>query len=120
MKAYWISPAPENAVELRETPNRSPKRVRFSCGAAASLNRGELLGGAPGAARSPGRECAGEVVKVGDGVTGMSVGARTMGRCGGGFAELALMDAREACACRSASPGRARPRRSRSSSSTTC
>ena len=64
---------------------------------AASLNRGELLGGAPGAPPRPGGgECAGEVVKVGDGVTGVSVGARTMGRCGGGFAELALMDAREA------------------------
>ena len=36
------------------------------------------------------------MVKVGDGVTGVSVGARMMGRCGGGFAELALMDAREA------------------------
>jgi NADPH:quinone reductase-like Zn-dependent oxidoreductase len=99
MKAYWISPGSRGtAVELRETPEPQPKageilvRVR-----AASLNRGELLGGAPGAAPKPGGgECAGEVVKVGDGVTGVSVGARTMGRCGGGFAELALMDAREA------------------------
>jgi len=99
MKAYWISPGSRGtAVELRETPEPQPKageilvRVR-----AASLNRGELLGGAPGAAPKPGGgECAGEMVKVGDGVTGVSVGARTMGRCGGGFAELALMDAREA------------------------
>src|SRR5882762_2079797 len=99
MKAYWISPGSRGtAVELRETPEPQPKageilvRVR-----AASLNRGELLGGAPGAAPRPGGgECAGEVVKVGDGVTGVSVGARTMGRCGGGFAELAVMDAREA------------------------
>src|SRR5438552_11538737 len=99
MKAYWISPGPTaTAVELRETAAPEPKageilvRVR-----AASLNRGELLGGAHGAALKPGGgECAGEVVKVGDGVTGVSVGARMMGRCGGGFAELALMDAREA------------------------
>ena len=99
MKAYWISPGPTaTAVELRETAAPEPKagqilvRVR-----AASLNRGELLGGAHGAAPKPGGgECAGEVVEVGDGVTGVSVGARMMGRCGGGFAELALMDAREA------------------------
>ena len=99
MKAYWISPGPTaTAVELRETAAPEPKageilvRVR-----AASLNRGELLGGTHGAAPKPGGgECAGEVVKVGDGVTGVPVGARLMGRCGGGFAELALMDAREA------------------------
>jgi NADPH:quinone reductase len=99
MKAYWISPDPAGtAVELRETAAPEPGageilvRVR-----AASLNRGELLGGTHGAAPKPGGgECAGEVVKVGDGVTGVSVGARMMGRCGGGFAELALMDAREA------------------------
>src|SRR5215471_18027220 len=99
MNAYWISPGPTGTgVELRETATPEPKageilvRVR-----AASLNRGELLGGAHGAAPKPGGgECAGEVVKVGDGVTGVSVGARMMGRCGGGFAELAVMDAREA------------------------
>src|SRR5499426_2876705 len=100
MKAYWISPGPAGTgVELRETAAPEPKageilvRVR-----AASLNRGELLGGgAHGAAPKPGGgECAGEVVKVGDGVTGIAVGARMMGRCGGGFAELAVMDAREA------------------------
>src|SRR3989442_9902886 len=99
MKAYWISPGPAGTgVELRETATPEPKageilvRVR-----AASLNRGELLGGSHGAAPKPGGgECAGEVIKVGDGVTGVSVGARMMGRCGGGYAEYALMDAREA------------------------
>ena len=99
MKAYWISPGPAGtAVELRETAAPEPKageilvRVR-----AASLNRGELLGGTYGAAPKPGGgECAGEVVKIGDGVTGIPVGARVMGRCGGGYAELAVMDAREA------------------------
>ena len=99
MKAYWISPGPSGTrVERRETPTPEPKAgeilVRVC---AASLNRGELLGGAHGAAPKPGGgECAGEVVKVGDGVTGVAVGARMMGRCGGGYAEYALMDAREA------------------------
>ncbi|MGH7390573.1 MAG: zinc-binding dehydrogenase [Candidatus Rokuibacteriota bacterium] len=98
MKAYWITPAPGGTgVELRETAPPEPKpgeilvRVR-----AASLNRGELLGGKPGApARPGGGECAGEVVRAGDGVTGVSAGERVMGRCAGGFAEYAVMDARE-------------------------
>jgi NADPH:quinone reductase-like Zn-dependent oxidoreductase len=99
MKAYWITPGPAGtAVELRETATPEPRpgellvRVR-----ATSLNRGELLGGKPGAPAKPGGgECAGEVVKVGEGVSGVSVGDRLMGRCAGGFAEYALMDAREA------------------------
>ena len=99
MKAYWIAPSPAGtSVELRDTATPEPKpgeilvRVR-----AASLNRGELLGGKPGAPAKPGGgECSGEVIKVGDGVTGISAGDRMMGRCGGGFAEYAVMDAREA------------------------
>jgi NADPH:quinone reductase len=98
MKAHWITPAAAGTtVELRETAVPEPKpgeilvRVR-----AASLNRGELLGGYGGAAKPGGGECAGEVVKVGDGVSGVAPGDRLMGRCGGGFAEYATMDAREA------------------------
>jgi NADPH:quinone reductase len=99
MKAYWITPGPGGTqVELRETATPEPKpgeilvRVR-----ATSLNRGELLGGKPGAPAKPGGgECAGEVVTVGAGVTGFGPGDRLMGRCAGGFAEYALMDAREA------------------------
>jgi NADPH:quinone reductase len=99
MKAYWITPASGGtAVELRETAMPEPKPgeilVRVK---ATSLNRGELLGGKPGAPAKPGGgEGAGEVVKVGDGVTGVAAGDRVMGRCAGGFAEYALMDAREA------------------------
>jgi NADPH:quinone reductase-like Zn-dependent oxidoreductase len=99
MKAYFLIPGPAGTgVELRQTATPEPRpgeilvRVR-----ASSLNRGELLGGKAGApARAGGGECAGEVVEVGDGVTGVSAGDRMMGRCGGGFAEYAVMDAREA------------------------
>src|SRR5437899_5550536 len=99
MKAYFLTPGPGGTgVELRETATPEPKpgellvRVR-----ATSLNRGELLGGKPGGpARAGGGECAGDVVKLGDGVTAVSTGDRVMGRCAGGFAEYALMDAREA------------------------
>jgi NADPH:quinone reductase len=99
MKAYWISPASGGtSVELREvaTPTAKPGellvRVR-----ATSLNRGELLGGKPGAPAKPGGgECAGEVTQAGEAVTAFSPGDRVMGRCAGGFAEYALMDAREA------------------------
>src|SRR2546422_11463951 len=99
MKAYFLPPGPGGTgVELRETATPEPRpgellgRVR-----APSLNRGELLGGKPGApARAGGGECAGDVVKLGDGVTAVSTGDRVMGRCAGGFAEYALMDAREA------------------------
>jgi NADPH:quinone reductase-like Zn-dependent oxidoreductase len=99
MKAYWIAPGPGGTkVELRETPAPEPRageiqvRVR-----ATSLNRGELMGGKAGAAARPGGgECAGDVVKVGDDVRGFATGDRVMGRCSGGFAEYAVIDAREA------------------------
>jgi NADPH:quinone reductase-like Zn-dependent oxidoreductase len=98
MQSYWISPGPGGTrVELRETPTPEPKpgeilvRVR-----AAALNRGELLGGKAGAPAKPGGgECSGEVVKLGDGVKDLATGDRVMGRCAGGFAEYAVMDARE-------------------------
>jgi NADPH2:quinone reductase len=46
-------------------------------------------------ARTGGGDAAGEVVEVGPGVTGIKAGDRIMGRCAGGFAEFALLDARE-------------------------
>src|SRR6185295_12111356 len=101
MKSYWIVPVATGvALEQRDVPRPEPKdgqllvRVR-----ASSFNRGELLVGhgthAP-AVKTAGGDCAGEVAAVGAGVTGFSVGERVMGRCGGGFAEYATMDAREA------------------------
>src|SRR3989442_13820050 len=99
MKAYFLTPGPAGTgVELRETATPEPKpgeilvRVR-----AASLNRGELLGGKAGAPAKPGGgECSGEVVKVGDGVAGVAAGDRMMGRCGGGLAALAGIARRQA------------------------
>jgi len=71
---------------------------------ASSLNRAEFRrlrtlrirpGQAAPEARTGGGDAAGEVVEIGDGVSGMKPGDRVMGRCAGGFAEFALLDARE-------------------------
>ena len=101
MQSYWIVPTATGvALERRDAPQPEPKdgqllvRVR-----ASSFNRGELLvgSGAHAAAAKPaGGECAGEVAALGAGVAGFALGERVMGRCAGGFAEYAIMDAREA------------------------
>jgi NADPH:quinone reductase-like Zn-dependent oxidoreductase len=71
---------------------------------ASSLNRAEFrrlhtLRTRPGQpapeARTGGGDAAGEVVETGVGVSGIRPGDRVMGRCAGGFAEYALLDARE-------------------------
>ncbi|HTV88364.1 MAG TPA: zinc-binding dehydrogenase [Stellaceae bacterium] len=71
---------------------------------ASSINRAEMrrlrsLKLEPGKpapeARIGGGDAAGEIVELGAGVTGLRVGERAMGRCSGGFAEYALLDARE-------------------------
>jgi NADPH:quinone reductase-like Zn-dependent oxidoreductase len=71
---------------------------------ASSLNRAEFrrlhtLRIRPGEtapeARTGGGDAAGEVVEIGRGVSGIKPGDRIMGRCAGGFAEFALLDARE-------------------------
>ena len=98
MKSYWIVQKDHGlALEPRDVPTPEPKegqllvKVRGS-----SFNRGELLTG-HGAfdprGKPAGIECAGEIAA---GAAGFAVGERVMGRCIGGFAEYALMDAREA------------------------
>jgi NADPH:quinone reductase-like Zn-dependent oxidoreductase len=103
MKSWWIrTDRTETAIELRESSPPEPKagellvRVR-----AASLNRGEFIAslglhGASADAKPAGQECAGEVARIGGGVTGFAPGDRVMGRARGAFAKLAVMDAREA------------------------
>lgn len=69
---------------------------------AAGLNRGEFIVGhgltKAGSVKPIGMEGAGEVAKLGAGVTRFRVGQRVMGRCAGAFSEYALMDEREAIA----------------------
>ena len=71
---------------------------------ASSINRAEmrrlrglrLRPGQPAPqVRIGGGDAAGEVVALGEGVSGFATGQRVMGRCAGGFAEYALIDARE-------------------------
>ena len=95
MKAWFIvSGRDATSVELREVPVPEPKagevltRVR-----AAGLNRGEFIAGhglSGGAAKVGGIEAAGEVVKVGEGVTQFKPGDRVMGRAYGAYAEFTI------------------------------
>lgn len=105
MKAWYIAAAGEGTrLEARDVPAPQPKageilvKVR-----ASSLNRGEFIAGhgvvlAAGAteAKPCGGEAAGEVLAVGEGVTAFRPGDKVIGRCRGGFAEQAVIDAREA------------------------
>jgi NADPH:quinone reductase-like Zn-dependent oxidoreductase len=100
MRSFWVVPKERgNALEARDGAQPEPKEgqllvaVRATC-----FNRGEFLShGARGAGAKPaGIECAGEVAGLGAGIAGFTVGERVMGRCVGGFASHALMDAREA------------------------
>jgi NADPH:quinone reductase-like Zn-dependent oxidoreductase len=74
---------------------------------ASSLNRAEFRrlhtlrirpGQAAPEARTGGGDAAGVVVESGAGVTGIQPGDRVMGRCASGFAEYALLNAREVMA----------------------
>jgi len=101
MKSYWVVPTERGAaLEPRDGAQPEPKEgqllvaVRATC-----FNRGELIlshGARDAGAKRAGIECAGGVAAVGAGVTGFATGERIMGRCVGGFAPYALMDAREA------------------------
>lgn len=104
MKSYWLKPDDgKTALEFRDVPQPTPGPGQILLKMhAAGMNRGELIVGhavkAGGPAKAAGGEGAGEVAKLGEGVTGFKPGDRVMGRCSGAFAEYSLMDAREALA----------------------
>jgi len=104
MKSYWLKPdSGKTALEFRDVPEPAPGPGQILLKMhAAGMNRGELIVGhavkAGGPAKAAGGEGAGEIAKVGEGVTGFKAGDRVMGRCSGAFAEYSLMDAREALA----------------------
>lgn len=98
MRSYWVVQSERGlALEPRDVPTPEPKEGQLLVEVrASSFNRGELLTG-HGAydprGKPAGIECAGEIAA---GTAGFAVGERVMGRCVGGFADYALMDAREA------------------------
>lgn len=101
MKSYWmVSDDTGSRLELRDvaTPQPGAGQVLVKMHA-ASLNRGEFIHGhglhAAGSSKAAGMEGAGEIVQVGEGVTGWKSGDRVMGRCPGAFSQYALMDVRE-------------------------
>ena len=102
MKFYSMQTTATGAtLELLEAPIPEPGPQQLLVAMrAASLNRGEFIVGhglqKAGTAKAIGMEGAGEIVKLGAGVTGFKVGERVMGRCAGAFAEFALMDTHEA------------------------
>jgi NADPH2:quinone reductase len=100
MKSYWVVPgAAAVTLEPRDVPRPEPGPGQLLVAVrASSFNRGELLPSrvVPAGAKPAGIECAGEIAALGEGVTDFVLGEHVMGRCAGGFAEYALMDAREA------------------------
>ena len=101
MQSYWIQASGgKTLLEKRDmpAPEAGPGQVLVRMHA-VSLNRGEFIVGGltkAGAAKPVGAEGAGEVVKLGEGVSSLKAGDRVMGRCAAAFSEFAVMEAREA------------------------
>ena len=103
MKSWWIRSAERGGTEFepRDVPVPQPKageilvKVR-----AASLNRGEILASISlhkvHAPHPGGADFAGEVEKVGEGVTAFKAGDRVLGRGRGSFAEYVAVSADQA------------------------
>jgi NADPH:quinone reductase-like Zn-dependent oxidoreductase len=95
MKSWYIASGREaTTLELREVPVPEPKAGEVIAKVhAAGLNRGEFIAGhglSGGGAKAAGIEAAGEVVKVGEGVTQFKAGDRVMGRAFHAFSEFAM------------------------------
>src|SRR6266403_2032039 len=107
MQAAMMVPGAEGGHwDIREVqrPTVPPGHVLLRVHA-SSINRAEFrrlhnLRTQPGKPapeeRIGGGDAAGEIAEFGAGVAGFKPGDRAMGRCAGGFAEYALVDAREA------------------------
>jgi NADPH:quinone reductase-like Zn-dependent oxidoreductase len=105
MKSYAIQVLDGRTVlDAREAPvpvaGAGQVLVRLR---AAGLNRGEFIAAhglhaKSGTPKPAGAEGAGEIAAVGADVAHLKAGQRVMGRCGGAFAEYALMEAGEAIA----------------------
>jgi len=99
MKAWFNVPSPQGArFELRDAPvpAAGPAQALVAVHAAGT-NRGELIRGADMRGGEPtraGGEFAGEIVALGDGVTGWKAGDRVMGRATGSYAPYTLAAAR--------------------------
>lgn len=100
MKAYWLGITADGTfLEEREIPTPEPADGQLLVRVhAAGLNRGEFMSrrdlhGGSGEGRPAGTECAGEVVRLGSGVTGFRAGERVMATARGSFAEFVLMPA---------------------------
>jgi NADPH:quinone reductase-like Zn-dependent oxidoreductase len=104
MKSYWIKTAAgRTELELRDVPIPVPGKGEIVLKVhAAGMNRGELFVGGVmhgGAEKPGGTEAAGTVHALGEGVSGIRIGERIMGRVkspGGGFSEYAAMTAHQA------------------------
>jgi len=103
MKAWFTVPGPEGAVfELRDAPVPTPGPGQVGVAVrAAGTNRGELIRGAQLRSGNPtasaaraGTEFAGEIVALGDGVSGWKQGDRIMGRTAGSYAEYTVASQR--------------------------
>src|SRR5262245_52293039 len=99
MKAWFTVPRPTGAVfELREIPAPDPAAGQVVVGVhAAGTNRGELIRGAELRSGNPtraGGEFAGEIVALGDGVSGCRLGDRVMGRATGSYAQYVVVPQR--------------------------
>jgi tumor protein p53-inducible protein 3 len=100
MKAIvFETPGPEDVLKLGETPAPliGPEDLRIRVRATA-VNRADLLQRQglypppPGASPTLGLECAGEVIEIGNAVTGWRIGDRAMAiLAGGGYAEEAVV-----------------------------
>jgi len=102
MRAVFVHPSPEGGrLEPADAPDphAGPGQVVIAI-RAASVNRADLLirRGTYDARGSGlpigGLDCAGEILEIGEGVTGLAPGDRVMSMAGGAYAERVAVDAR--------------------------